>query len=90
MSLVAVDGERRVRPELRNGFAIAFGFGEEELKWHPQKRGGSSLLRCEGRACGGDALTHKESHTVTLLVIMVLLFFCGSWLLLLLLFVALV
>lgn len=32
VSLVAVDGERRVKPESRNGFAIAFGFGEEELK----------------------------------------------------------
>jgi len=67
VSLVAVDAERKVKPELRNGFAFVFGFGEEESKWHPQKRGGSSLLRCEGRASGGDALPHKGIHSETLL-----------------------
>jgi len=54
VSLVAVDGERREKPELRNGFGM--GFGELGLKWHPQKRGESCLLRC-----GGYASKHRES-----------------------------
>lgn len=50
MSLVEVDGARKVKPELRNGFV--------ELKWRRhRKRGGGSLFRCEALACGGDALT---------------------------------
>jgi len=32
VSLVAVDEERKVKPELGNGFEFVFGFGEEELK----------------------------------------------------------
>lgn len=50
VSLVEVDGARKVKPELRNGFV--------ELKWRRhRKRGGGSLFRCEALACGGDALT---------------------------------
>lgn len=67
--LVVVDGAKRVKLELRNGFDFGFGLRWErrrvELTLH-QKREGSSLFRCEAEDCGGDALTRQRSDTVLL------------------------